>query len=426
MTSIPWLGEVRYPVTAAKYAFDITLGKMFQASPSSEADTEVPYLKSVSIQWQEVQHDPSIRMWATPIELRELEVQPGDLLICEGGDVGRSAIYDGPKGCIFEKSVHRARPIDGSDTRYLGYIVRALHSSEWLDVLCNKATIRHLTGEKLGALEIPVPPQEEQRRIADFLDAETARMDKLVILQQQVIDCLNEREAAQLDIAIDDLISRAGTAPLRRFVWSVDQGASPQCEAVPAGEDEWGVLKVSCLRPGVFDERENKRLPQDIRPERRSEVREGDLLITRANTPQLVGSTAVVRQVRKRLLLSDKIFRVRLTDDMSPDFVATVARGSRIRSLSAAGSNGASASMANIRFEEIKAWPMPAVAPNVQMQLVQQVARIRAQLEALRPMVNRQLALLAERRQALITAAVTGQFDVSTASGRNVTDGVHP
>ncbi|MFC9123250.1 hypothetical protein ACFTXO_26205 [Streptomyces sp. NPDC057067] len=276
------------------------------------------------------------------------------------------------------------------------------------------------------AVPVAIPDLEEQRHIADFLDAETARIDRLSDLQQRVIDRLDEREAAQLDNAIDELIHQSGTVPLRRFVWSVDQGVSPQCEAVPAGDDEWGVLKVSCLRPGVFNSEENKRLPDGIQPERGSEVHEGDLLITRANTPQLVGSTAVVRHVRGRLLLSDKIFRVRLAEGMSPDFVAVVARGSRIRSLSAAGSNGASQSMANIRFEQVKAWPMPAVGTAQQQDLVERVARNRRSLDALRPAVNRQLDLLTERRQALITAAVTGQFDVSTASGRNVTDGVHP
>ncbi|MEU2246573.1 restriction endonuclease subunit S [Streptomyces sp. NPDC019224] len=300
-----------------------------------------------------------------------------------------------------------------------------LHSQRpQLDAVSTGTTYKAVTAEDVGNLKFPNWSLQEQHRIAEFLDAETARIDRLADLQRKMIAGLNEREAAQLDIAIDDLISRAGMVPFRRFVWSVDQGTSPQCEAVPASEDEWGVLKVSCLRPGVFDPRENKRLPAEIQPDHRNEVREGDLLITRANTPQLVGSTAVVRQVRRKILLSDKIFRVRLSENISPEFVAAVARGSRVRSLSAAGSNGASSSMANIRFEEIKRWPMPAVSLSMQMQLVERVSRSRKQLDALRPVVNQRLALLAERRQALITAAVTGQFDVSTASGRNVTDGV--
>lgn len=150
-------------------------------------------------------------------------------------------------------------------------------------------------------------------------------------------------------------------------------------------------------------------------PDRRSEVREGDLLITRANTPQLVGSTAVVPRVRGKLLLSDKIFRVRLAPDMDAHYVAAVARGSRVRAACAAASNGASQSMANLRFEEIKDWPIPRASPAQQRAFVQQMERSREAVGQIRTKIDRQLALLSERRQSLITAAVTGQLDVTTA-----------
>jgi len=265
---------------------------------------------------------------------------------------------------------------------------------------------------------------EEQRRIADFLDAETSRIDHLSLLQSAVLDRLASREAALRDRSIDAIAAEKPMVPLRRFIWSVDQGSSPQCDAVPAEENEWGVLKVSCLRPGHFSPDENKRLPDDIQPNRSSEVREGDLLITRANTPQLVGSTAVVGKVRPRLLLSDKIFRVRLTDRLLPEYVAEIAAGTRIRGLCAASSNGASQSMANIRFEEVKAWPVPLTDLDEQRKFVSAMRESRHSTNRLRAAITKQLALLAERRQALITAAVTGQFDVSTASGRNTIQGV--
>jgi type I restriction enzyme S subunit len=276
----------------------------------------------------------------------------------------------------------------------------------------------------MRAIQIALPRAEEQRRIAAFLDAETARIDRMLRLQSEVVLRFNERDAAQLDSAIDHLARQFGTAPLRRFILGVDQGASPQCDAVPAGEDEWGVLKVSCLRPGSFYPEENKRLPDVSFADPRSEVRAGDLLIVRANTPQLVGSTAVVRTVRTRLLLSDKIFRVRVDRRLLTDFVAAVARGRRIRDLCAASSNGASQSMANIRFEEVKTWPIPAAPIDEQVKFVEQMRQQQAAVLVLRAKVERQATLLAERRQALITAAVTGQFDVSSASGRGVTDGV--
>jgi type I restriction enzyme S subunit len=267
-----------------------------------------------------------------------------------------------------------------------------------------------------------LPTLEEQRRIADFLDAETTRIDRMGSLQEELRRRLDERAGALLDLAIDDLMSRFGTLPLRRFILGVDQGMSPQCDAIPANVDEWGVLKVSCLRPRAFLPAENKRLPNGIQPDTRHEINEGDLLVTRANSPELVGSTAVVPRVRRRLLLSDKIFRIRTTPDVDPRYVAVVASGSRVRAICAASSNGASQSMANIRFEEVKAWPIPPASPTDQAEIVSRVESSQRTVGQLRAKIGSQLELLAERRQALITAAVTGEFDVSSASGKGVTN----
>jgi type I restriction enzyme, S subunit len=355
---------------------------------------------------------------------------PGDILINSTGTgtLGRIGYFTGPVDeipCIADSHVTIAR-MKSSEVhpRFAYYWLKSqpFQGYVYAALIVGATNQIELNRDRLGDAPVPVPPLEEQRRIADFLDAETARIDDLIVLQRGVTRRLEEREEAQLDITIDEQIARCGAAPLRRSLAGVDQGSSPQCDAVPAGEDEWGVLKVSCLRPGEFSPDENKRLPESELPMKRSEVREGDLLITRANTPQLVGSTAVVPTVRSKLLLSDKIFRVRLNRGLDPEYVAVIARGSRIRGLCSASSNGASQSMANIRFEEVKAWPIPIADQSRQREIVEQVGSSREHVIRLKSTIDRQISLLAERRQALITAAVTGQIDVSTASGRGIED----
>ncbi|WP_227833602.1 restriction endonuclease subunit S [Nocardia macrotermitis] len=324
------------------------------------------------------------------------------------------------------------RPDADVDARYLHHLFR---SSWFVGEMVSRlrgigntesGAVRtpRINADDLGDIAVELPPLEEQRRIADFLDVETSRIDRLCRLQISAFSVLSERESALRDLAIDELLNSAPPVELRRYVRSVDQGSSPQCDAIPAEIGEWGILKVSCLRPGVFDPTQNKRIPDDLVVDATSEVKKGDLLITRANTPLLVGSTAVVGDVRPGLLLSDKIFRVRLDSGLDPKFVAEVAAGSRIRALCGASSNGASQSMANIRFEEVKAWPIPQVGLTKQQDFVRRMIRGREEISRLKSAIDRQLALLAERRQALITAAVTGQFDVTTASGRNLTQGV--
>ncbi|PWK75100.1 type I restriction enzyme S subunit [Streptomyces sp. CG 926] len=393
--------------------------------PPPTSDEGVPILRATNISRGKISSDNLMRAHLSdlPLDRAPLLVE-GEILVV------RSGAYTGDSARVPREWAGSAPGYDlrvtphSADSRYLAYSLLGDAAHDRMILVSTRAAQPHLNAEELGEVGVWQPSVEDQRGIADFLDAETARIDKLSALQRSAMHKLDERESAQLDLEIDELVERHGVVPLRRFLLGVDQGASPQCDVVPAADGEWGVLKVSSLRPGLFNPAENKRLPAEVEPDQASEVREGDLLVVRANTPQLVGSTAVVPQVRRKLLLSDKIFRVRLDGRLAANFVATVARGRRIRTLCAAGSNGASQSMANIRFEEVKAWPIPAASLDMQAGFVARVADGRAALDRLRPRIERQLVLLAERRQALITAAVTGQFDVSTASGRNVTEGI--
>ncbi|MFI6527798.1 restriction endonuclease subunit S [Streptomyces uncialis] len=356
-------------------------------------------------------------------ELRQHEVNAGDLLIAGLGDtnnpVGRACVAPDLGPAIVKADCFRVRLDEGRlSHRFAAWALSSSFVSSQVKTLTRGSTRARINLDVAREVEVPLPSLLEQRRIADFLDAETSRIDRLLALQTTVLERLDERESAIVDLAIDELIDRVGTTPFRRFITAMDQGSSPQCDAVPASDDEWGVLKVSCLRPGSFFPDQNKRLPEGVVPDARNEVREGDLLITRANTPQLVGSTAVVPAVRRKLLLSDKIFRVGLSLLLDAHYAAWIARGTRVRSLSSASSNGASQSMANIRFEEVKEWPIPHIDLPEQKRVVAELDRSRMQTEALRSLITRQLTLLAERRQSLITAAVTGQFNVFSASGR--------
>ncbi|WP_314220911.1 restriction endonuclease subunit S [Streptomyces zaehneri] len=401
-----------------KYLATLTNGYVFNSGQRSDTGTPIIRIENLN---------GSSRFNHSELSLpNRYRVDSGDLLFSWSGNPGTSfGPYLWTKHGKHYLNQHIFKVgVFGCDPRWLYWALMA--ATRWIERELTSGMIGmvHVTKEDLSGVPIPVPPVEVQRRIADFLDAETANIERLIQLQQQVMQRLDERESAQLDSAIDNLMNEWGTVPLRRFLLGMEQGTSPQADAFPAGPNEWGVLKVSCLRPERFFPDENKQLPAEIKPDPRHEVREGDLLITRANTPQLVGSTAVVPHVRSKLLLSDKIFRVRLDARISAEFVATLARGRRIRDLCAAASNGASQSMANIRFEEVKGWPIPAAPLDAQLDLVKRVGQQRSNLDALRDKVARQATLLAERRQALITAAVTGQFDVSTASGRNVTEGL--
>src|SRR5206468_10394072 len=81
--------------------------------------------------------------------------------------------------------------------------------------------------------------------------------------------------------------------PLRRVIGQIEQGWSPVADDRPAGPDEWAVIKLNAVSKGMFVPGEHKALPADLAPDTRYEIRDGDFLVTRANTPHLVGDVCV-------------------------------------------------------------------------------------------------------------------------------------
>ena len=296
--------------------------------------------------------------------------------------------------------------------RYLLHALRAMAPD--LQRLSSGSTHKTVYMPDIEQLRIPLPPMPEQLRIAASLDTQTALLTRAHSLLLQVAEKAEYRDLTILDTEIDRLASRYGFVPFGNFITKAEQGISPQCDNVEATEEEWGVLKVSAVREGALRPRENKKLPDDIPPARRYEIRSGDLLITRANTPLLVGATAIARQPRPRLLLCDKIFRIAVSAELDKEFLVHLARGSRVRALCAAASHGASQSMANLKIGDIKEWPIPAAPVPEQLQLVALASESQSRTARLRASTGTELALLSERRQALITLAVTGQADVTT------------
>jgi type I restriction enzyme S subunit len=275
----------------------------------------------------------------------------------------------------------------------------------------------------LESLRIPLPPVEEQRRISDFLESETARLDALAGARQAQIRCLEELWKSRLAHRVDELIGTYGLVPMRRLVNSVEQGWSPQCDDVQADPSEWAVLKTSAVSSGEFMPLEHKKLPADLVPDARYSVAEGDLLMTRGSgSPVHVGVSAVAHPGGRRLLFSDLLYRVRMAEGWLPEFTALVLQSEPIRGFMALLFRGQSGQTIKLRADDIRAIPLPNVPPRVQNEHTAALTEERQALSSAVAALRKSSALLAERRTALITAAVTGQFDVSTASGRGIED----
>jgi type I restriction enzyme, S subunit len=196
----PWqpCAEANWFSSQVKRRFAVELGKMLQNGPLNALDQEVPYLKAQHVQWDGVRLDELPTMWASPTDIENLRISVGDLLVCEGGEVGRAAMLQeaSPTDCIVQNALHRVRPHLDDEARFLGYLLRHAATQGWFDVLCNRSTIAHFTVDKFGEMWIALPDAKRQRSIANYLDRETARLDRLVAAKERVLRLLGEKRRA--------------------------------------------------------------------------------------------------------------------------------------------------------------------------------------------------------------------------------------
>lgn len=181
-----------------------------------------------------------------------------------------------------------------------------------------------------------------------------------------------------------------------------------------AEDDEWGVLKAGCVNHGRFDPDEHKALPPDLEPRREYEVQHGDLLMSRANTKELLGSAAMVGEVRSRLLLCDKLYRIRpVPSRMESRFLVYQLASSDVRHQIERSTTGASASMQNISQDLVGDLEVHVPAVEVQRAIADFLDRKTVAIDALIAKKKRMLELLAEKRAAIIHRAVTKGLDPS-------------
>lgn len=253
-SGVEWLGEVpkHWEVSLLKRRYQVTLGKMLKSNQTSPNETEEFYLRAANIHWRGVDTTDVKRMWFTPEEKNKLKLCKGDLLVSEGGDVGRSALWnDEIEGCYIQNSINRIRAREDADTRFLFYWMSFIKHADYIDMICNKATIAHFTVEKVEATPCVYPPLEEQKKIAAFLDKETTKIDTLIDKQEQLIALLQEKRQA--------VISHAVTRGLNPNVRMKDSGIEWLGE-VP---EHWGVTQIKYVAQINPSKSELKTIPLD-------------------------------------------------------------------------------------------------------------------------------------------------------------------
>ena len=181
-----------------------------------------------------------------------------------------------------------------------------------------------------------------------------------------------------------------------------EAGWSPTCIGSPRRPGLWGVLKVSAVSWGEFDATANKELPSDLVPRPEYEVRDGDFLLSRANTAELVARSVVVEQAEPKLMLSDKIIRLAVSSQMNRSFLNMANNASYAREHYAVNASGTSSSMKNVSREVVVALPVPLPPLAEQSRIVTRVTALRRLCADLRQRLAERQAVQARLAEALV------------------------
>lgn len=216
-SGVEWLGEVpaHWRVCKLSFRYSVELGKMLDEKRNTGANP-VPYLRNQDVQWGTVNIDELPLMDIEPAEYGRYTVRLGDLLVCEGGDVGRAAIWRHIDRTIgYQKALHRLRPesLKHDTAEFFFYTLMAAKSLGVFEESDTKATISHLPAEKFRQYRFAFPPLEEQQNIAAVMGEILERSNETISYAERTITLLQERRSALISAAVTGKIDVRGWQP---------------------------------------------------------------------------------------------------------------------------------------------------------------------------------------------------------------------
>jgi type I restriction enzyme S subunit len=187
---------VNQPLGKIGYRFEVQLGKKLYEHRIEHA-TAKPYLRIANVYWDRFVLDDVKVMNFEGHEAAFYALRPGDLLVCEGRGLGRSAVWNGQiTPCFFQMSLNRVRPYGLDSTRWVMWCLRVLNRRGTF--IGDAPGVPHVTAEQLRATRIPLPSPDIQHRLVAEIDAEAERAQRVSALASR----LDERLAEYRDVLI--------------------------------------------------------------------------------------------------------------------------------------------------------------------------------------------------------------------------------
>ncbi len=359
---------------------------------------------------------------ARGLRLVRLKVAPpGTLLFSMYASLGHVAVLT--KAAVWNQAILGIVPGPDVDSRYLAYALEALKGR--LSEFARSNTQENLNAEQVGNLPIPLPAIDEQRRIARFLDFETAKLSALSKAKERQINVLDEDAFASISETVIPgslsvpkgvgLMSWLPKGKLSeplvrlRYVASLQAGVTVDSARRIEGI---GVtrpyLRVANVQAGGLDLKNITAITVSASAARRSTLRYGDVLMTEGGDLDKLGRGTVWRNEIPNSLHQNHVFAIRpLPEKLDPEYLALVTQSLHGRCyFESTGTK--TTNLASTSAGKILAFPIPLPPIEVQRRRVHALSRRLERIDSWRSILRSQLLLLKERRQAIVTAVVMG------------------
>lgn len=283
----------------------------------------------------------------------------------------------------------------------------------------------NISQEIIKSHEFPLPPLSEQHRIVDRIESLFAKLDEAKQKAQDALDSFETRKAAILHKAFTGEL----TAQWRKehgvgmeswdglqwgsFIVSIEAGKNWNAEGRPPRADEFGVVKVSAVTWGEFNEVESKTCTVEEQWNENVQIHEGDFLFSRANTLQLVGNCVIVKSISRRLMLSDKILRFKFDKRVIPEYVLHFTRSNLYRNQIEQLASGNQDGMRNVSQKNMKLveFPIPKLEEQAEIvRLLDDILDKEQQAKEAAEGVLEQIDLI---KKAILARAFRGELDTN-------------
>jgi len=373
--------------------FSIQQGK--QVSKKNRiGDNQKPFLRTKNIFWGRLDLDELDQMNFTKSEEEKYELKKGDLLVCEGGSVGRTAIWDGAiSGCYYQNHLHRVRRLTKNTIpEFVSYwFYYAFEFGKVYFGRANETTLSNLSKSRLSELHIPHPELNEQRKIAYILST----IQKAIDQQDKLIKTTTELKKAlmqklfteglygekQKQTEIGPVPESWEVKPLIEAVESIDYGLSKSIPKVPPKNGVKIVSTADITREGELLYWKIRKTEAPEKTINRLLLNEGDLLFNWRNSPELIGKSTVYHKQSEPHIFASFILRINCGEKKSHNYyLKHLMNFWREESVFVQLSRRA-VNQANYNKNEISVLKIPVPSYNEQVEIAETIGKVEIKIE---------------------------------------------